>query len=92
MVSKSIFDTYSMATQTTRISLTDRFPHLQHEIRHLAEQDSGFRQLFDDYELLTRSISDVDPDADGDLEEMISLKTSLEVEALEILSQAGSKL
>ena len=80
-----------MATQISRISLTDRFPHLQHAIRLLAEQDPNFRQLFNDYELLTRSIGDVDPGADGDLEEMISLKTSLEVEALEILSQAGSK-
>ena len=92
MVSMSIFGTDNMTTQTSRISLTDRFPHLRHEIRHLAEQDSDFRQLFDDYELLTRSISDVDPGADGDLKEMISLKTSLEAEALEILSQAGSKL
>jgi len=72
------------------MSLTDRFPHLRKEIRHLAEQDPGFRQLFDDYELLTRSIGNVVQDAGEDLEEMISLKTSLEVEALEILSQADS--
>ena len=72
------------------MSLTDRFPHLRKEIRHLAEQDSGFKQLFDDYELLTWSIGNVVQDAGGDLEEMISLKTSLEVEALEILSQADS--
>lgn len=91
MVSMSIFGTDNMTTQTSRISLTDRFPHLRHEIRHLAEQDSGFRQLFDDYELLNRSIGDVAADDDAGLEEMISLKTSLEVEALEILSQAGSR-
>jgi uncharacterized protein YdcH (DUF465 family) len=90
MVSESIFGTDNMANQTTRLSLTDRFPHLQQEIRHLAEQDSGFRQLFDDYELLTRSIGDANPEADRDLEEMISLKTSLEVEALEILSQVSA--
>lgn len=72
------------------MSLTDRFPHLRKEIRHLAEQDPGFRQLFDDYELLTWSIGNVIQDAGEDLEEMISLKTSLEVEALEILSQADS--
>lgn len=72
------------------MSLTDRFPHLRKEIRHLAEQDPGFRQLFDDYELLTCSIGNVIQDAGEDLEEMISLKTSLEVEALEILSQADS--
>ena len=72
------------------MSLTNRFPHLQKEIRHLAEEDPGFRQLFEDYELLTRSIGNVIQDAGEDLEEMISLKTSLEVEALEILSQADS--
>lgn len=72
------------------MSLTDRFPHLRKEIRHLAEENPGFRQLFEDYELLTRSIGNVIQDAGEDLEEMISLKTSLEVEALEILSQADS--
>ncbi|MEK6192769.1 MAG: hypothetical protein N2F24_00835 [Deltaproteobacteria bacterium] len=72
------------------MSLTDRFPHLRKKIRHLAEQDPGFRQLFEDYELLTWSIGNVIQDAGEDLEEMISLKTSLEVEALEILSQADS--
>jgi len=91
MVLMSILGTDNMTTQTTRKSLTDRFPHLQQKIRHLANQDPGFRQLFDDYELLTRSIGDVDLGADGDLEEMISLKTSLEVEALEKLSQADPK-
>jgi len=90
MVSESIFGTDNMVNQTTRLSLADRFPHLQQEIRHLAEQDAGFRQLFDDYEFLTRSISDTDPVAESDLEEMISLKTSLEVEALEILSQVSA--
>ena len=79
-----------MAPKTSQVSLTDRFPHLRKEIRHLAEQDPGFRQLFEDYELLTSSIGNVIQDAGEDLEEMISLKTSLEVEALEILSQADS--
>ena len=69
--------------------LVDRFPHLQREIRHLAERDSGFRQLNDDYELLLRSLADTSPGSVGDREELVSLKASLEVEALEKLSRTS---
>jgi hypothetical protein len=69
-------------------SLLDRFPHLQREICLLVKQDPGFRQLSTDYELLTRSLRDTRPEANDDREEIIGLKTSLEVEALEMLSQA----
>ena len=70
--------------------LVDRFPHLQREIRRLAEQDSGFRQLNDDYELLLRSLADSDRGTAGDREELVSLKTLLEAEALEKLSRASA--
>jgi hypothetical protein len=45
--------------------------------------------LSDDYELLLRSLELTKPDAEGDRVELISLKTSLEVEALEMLSQVS---
>ena len=79
-----------MVPQLAQKSLTDRFPHLRHEIHDLTETDPGFQQLYDDYELLTRSIQDACAETDGDMEEMIALKTSLEVEALELLSRARS--
>jgi hypothetical protein len=76
-----------MITLTPPIFLIDRFPHLQREIRMLAEQDQEFRQLSNDYELLIQSLRDKNLQGAGDREELISLKTSLEFEALEILSQ-----
>jgi hypothetical protein len=72
---------------TRPVSLLDRFPHLQRDICFEAKKDKGFRQLCDDYELLVRSLRTTNFQAPGDLEEMISLKTSLEVEVLERLSQ-----
>ena len=69
--------------------LDERFPHLRKEIRFLAQRNEGFRQLSDDYELLLRSLGVTQADAEGDRVEMIRLKTSLEAEALEILSQPG---
>jgi hypothetical protein len=68
-------------------TLLERFPHLQHEISLLSERDPGFRQLSDDFELLVQSLEDPTLHAMEDKEEMISLKTSLEFEALELLSQ-----
>ena len=72
-------------------SLNDRFPHLQKEIQRLAQRNEGFRQLSDDYALLVRSLDVTKPDAEGDRVELIRLKTSLEAEALEILSQFRKK-
>ena len=72
-------------------SLIDRFPHLRHDIHVLAESDPVFQQLVDDYVLLTRSIQNIEAEAGAELEEMMSLKTSLEVEALEILSRANCR-
>ena len=80
-----------MVSRFIQKSLTDRFPHLRHDIRILAEADPVFRQLFDDYKLLTRSIHDIGSETDSDLQEMISLKTLLEVEALEILSRIETR-
>jgi hypothetical protein len=68
-------------------SLDDRFPHLQKEIQRLTQRNEGFRQLSDDYELLLRSLEATKPDAEGDRVELIRLKTTLEAEALEMLSQ-----
>jgi hypothetical protein len=68
-------------------TLLERFPHLQHEISLLSERDPGFRQLSDDFELLVQSLEDPTLHAMEDKEEMIGLKTSLEFEALELLSQ-----
>jgi hypothetical protein len=79
-----------MIANSSTPSLADRFPHLQREIRRLAEQDSSFRQLNDDYELLLRSLENSSPGLVGDQEDMISLKTSLEAEALEKLSRASA--
>ncbi len=70
--------------------MLERFPHLQHEISLLSERDPGFRQLSDDFELLVQSLGDPAFQATEDkkdMEEMMSLKTSLEFEALELLSQ-----
>ena len=78
-----------MNNSTLPTSLSDRFPHLQIEIQLLAERNSGFRQLSDDYDLLLRSLEVTEPGDEADREEMISLKTSLEVEALEMLSQVS---
>ena len=78
-----------MISVTSPSSLNDRFPHLQKEIQRLAQRNEGFRQLSDDYELLLQSLEVTKPDAEGDRVELIRLKTSLEAEALEILSQAG---
>ena len=78
-----------MVPNLVQKSLTDRFPHLRHEIRDLAETDPVFQQLSDDYALLTRSIQNIEAETGGDLEEMMSLKTLLEVEALEILSRGN---
>jgi hypothetical protein len=72
-------------------SLDDRFPHLQKEIQRLAQRNEGFRQLSDDYELLLRSLEVTKPDAEGDRVELVRLKTSLEAEALEMLSQIRKK-
>lgn len=80
-----------MVPQLAQKSLTDRFPHLRHEIHDLKEAVPSFQQLFDDYELLTRAIQDARAEADEDLEEMIALKTLLEVEALELLSHVSSR-
>lgn len=73
------------------ISLSERFPHLQSEIRSLVRQDSNFRQLNDDYGLLLRSLRDTKNHSDDDKEEIIRLKASLEFEALELLSQTKSR-
>ena len=47
----------------------------------------GIKHLSDDYGLLLKSLQMTGPDADEDRVELISLKTSLEAEALEMLSQ-----
>lgn len=78
-----------MSSVISPISLNDRFPHLRKEIQFLAQRDAGFRQLSDDYELLLRSLEVTKPDAEGDRVELIRLKTSLEAEALEMLSQVS---
>lgn len=70
-------------------SLNDRFPHLQKEIQRLVQRNEGFRQLSDDYALLLRSLDVTEPDTEGDKAELIGLKTSLEAEALEMLSQVS---
>jgi hypothetical protein len=74
---------------TSLIPLIDRFPHLQREIQRLFAHDSGFRQLNEDYELLLRSLVDSSQDDGGDREELVSLKTTLEAEALERLSRVN---
>ena len=79
-----------MIANSSTLSLLERFPHLQREIRRLAEHDSSFRQLNEDYELLLRSIENSNPGSVGDKEDMISLKTSLEAEALEKLSRTST--
>ena len=56
----------------------------------MSESDRGFQQLNDDYILLTRSIQEAHADSDGNLEEMITLKSLLEVEALELLSRGAN--
>ena len=71
-------------------SMLARFPHLQREIHLLVEQDPGFRQLSHDYELLVRSLKNEEVHTPDDREEIVNLKTSLEFEALEMLSQAKS--
>lgn len=78
-----------MVPHLVQKSLIDRFPHLRHDIIVLAESDPVFQQLIDDYLLLTRSIQNTEAEAGAELEEMMSLKTLLEVEALEILSRAN---
>lgn len=80
-----------MVPHLVQKSLIDRFPHLRHDIHVLAESDPVFQQLVDDYVLLTRSIQNIEAEAGAELEEMMSLKTSLEVEALEILSRANCR-
>jgi hypothetical protein len=79
-----------MMANTSPIPLVDRFPHLQREIQHLFDHDSGFRHLNEDYELLLRSLANSSEDAAGDREDLVSLKTSLEAEALEKLSRASA--
>ena len=76
---------------TSIATLSERFPHLQREIRLMAEMDSDFRQLSDDYALLVQSLIASGGSSEGDIEELYSLKTSLEAEALEKLSQASAK-
>ena len=73
------------------LSLIDRFPHLQREILRLLDQDSGFSQLNEDYELLLRSLADGNQCSVGDRQDLINLKTSLEVEALERLSRTSTR-
>jgi hypothetical protein len=78
-----------MITNSSTPSLDERFPNLQREIRRLAEHDSSFRQLNDDYELLLRSLETTGLGKVGDKEDLIYLKTSLEAEALERLSRVS---
>ena len=78
-----------MVPHLVQKSLIDRFPHLRHHIHALADSDPVFQQLIDDYVLLTRSIQNIEAEMGAELEEMMSLKTLLEVEALEILSRAN---
>lgn len=68
-------------------SLADRFPHLEKEIRQLAENDRRFRQLTEDYELLIRSLPGGRLEAKSDRDEIIELKSSLEFEALVRLTE-----
>jgi len=79
-----------MMANSSSNSLVDRFPHLQREIRRLLDQDSGFSQLNEDYELLLRSLSDNSQYSAGDREDLVSLKISLEAEALEKLSRSSA--
>jgi hypothetical protein len=80
-----------MIANSSTPSLVERFPNLQREIRRLAEHDSSFRQLNDDYELLLRSLERTSPARVGDKEDMIYLKTTLEAEALERLSRVSER-
>lgn len=84
-----LFWFHLMSSVISPISLNDRFPHLRKEIQLLAQRNADFRQLSDDYELLLRSLEVTKPDAEGDRVELIRLKTSLEAEALEMLSQVS---
>lgn len=68
-------------------SLTQRFPHLEREIRQQAEIDNTFRQLAEDYELLMRALPKERFKTESDRDELIELKSSLEFEALVRLSK-----
>jgi len=76
---------------SSSLSLIDRFPHLQREILRLLDHDSGFSQLNEDYELLLRSLADGSQCSVGDRQDLMNLKTSLEVEALERLSRTSTR-
>lgn len=80
-----------MNSPNSTLSLAERFPHLKKEIWMLALQDSGFSQLSEDYLLLVGLLESGQLDADADKEELIYLKTALEAEALEKLSQVKLK-
>lgn len=79
-----------MAGYSNQSALVERFPHLRRDIAQLVEQDPEFRQLSEDYGLLTRTLSDNTLTVEKGREEIIALKNSLELEVLDRLSHMRS--
>ena len=75
-----------MTGNTHHCALAERFPHLWREIDELAATNPEFRQLSEDYDLLVRTLSSQALTKEEDREEIIELKSSLELEVLDRIS------
>ena len=75
-----------MTGNTNPTALAERFPHLRREIDQLVATSPEFRQLSEDYDLLFRTISSQAITKVEDREEIIELKSSLELEVLDRIS------
>lgn len=64
-----------------------RFPYLENELQEMAEKDESFRQLCKDYEDLVRALKRPDTYEGETRSDLLGLKTTLEVEILEKITQ-----
>jgi hypothetical protein len=71
------------------VTLSRRFPHLQVEFLEMINRVDSFRNLCLDYEELVQALEKSGTGNADDSEDLLNLKTSLEVELLEAITHSG---
>lgn len=66
-----------------------RFPYLETELQEMVEKDESFRQLCQDYNALVSELKQTNAYVGDTRSDLLSLKTTLEVEILEQVTRRG---
>lgn len=75
--------TPKVVNERTPDFVVSRFPHLETKLNSMVSNDESFRQLCFDYQDLVNALNQKSTQSSETREDLLGLKTSLEVEILE---------